>query len=68
MRLKRGSTARFTLTDGTTLEGVVRFNWWSGSFKLTEAIFFDARTAEPTPAAGLVWIPKHAVLLVQVAE
>lgn len=68
MRIKRGTTARFTLTDGTTIEGIVRFGWWSGAFKLEKTIFFDARHAEPTPAAGIVWLPKRAVLFAQVAE
>ena len=68
MRIKRGATARITLTDGTTIEGKTRYSWWSAGFKITEALFFDARHGEPTPAAGIVWVPRHAVQLVQVTE
>ena len=68
MRIKRGSTARITLTDGTTIEGKTRYSWWTAGFNITDAIFYDARRGEPTPAAGRIWVPRHAVVLVQVTE
>lgn len=67
MRIKAGTAARFTLADGTTIEATARRQWWpwASAFRVEGAVFFDARTAEPVPAAGALLIPKHAVLFVQ---
>jgi len=66
MRIKRGTKARFTLTDGTTLAGIVRFSWGWFSWRVTEVTFYDARTGEPVAADGYFIIPKRSVRFVQV--
>lgn len=66
MKLKRGTRARITLTDGTTLEGTVRFtfSWWT--WRLSE-VEVHARQGSVT-AAGYFLVPKRSALFVQVEE
>lgn len=65
MKLKRGSTARITLIDGSTLEGRVVSRWW-GPLRLEDVTFHT--THGSTPAAGAFVIPKRSVLFVQVTN
>lgn len=65
----RGEPARFTLTDGTTLEGTPKFVWpWSRFYRLEDAVFYDSRSAQPVPAAGFVLIAKRAVVFIQIGD
>lgn len=64
--MRRGTRARFTLTDGSTCEATVRFSWSWFSWKLADAVFHDQRTGEPIPADGYLMVPKRSVLFVQV--
>ena len=62
-------SARYTLTDGTTVEGKPRFSWpWSRYYRLLEPVFYDSRTTEPIPAAGTLHIAKRAVILIQIGD
>lgn len=65
----RGESARYTLTDGTTIQGVRRFTWpWSRFYLIEEPIFFDSRSTEPVRAAGVMLVAKRAVVLIQIGD
>lgn len=67
MYIKRGTRARFNLTDGSAIEGVVRFSWSLTSWKVDKVRVY-VRT-EMTEAGGdHMLVPKRHVLLVQVGD
>lgn len=63
MWLRRGSRARFNLTDGTTLEGVVQRRINLLSWRLVRV---TAHTPSgPAEAAGVFIVPKARVQFIQ---
>ena len=65
----RGEIARYTLTDGTTIQGVRAFTWpWSRFWKIEDPMFYDTRSREPVQAAGFILLAKQAVVLIQIGE
>lgn len=65
----RGVSARYNLTDGTNIEGVRGFTWpWSRFYRIEDPVFYDTRTTEPVPAAGVILVAKRAVLFIQIGE
>lgn len=66
MYLKRGTKARLTLNDQTTIAGTIRFSlpWWS--WQLTDVTVYGQHGG--VTAAGTFIVPKRSVLFVQVGE
>lgn len=64
MQLRRGTRARFTLLDGTTLEGTVRWSWMWSTVRISRVHVNSAAGAQLI--AGTVLIPKRSVVFVQV--
>ena len=67
MRIRRGAIARFTLTDGSTIEATVRAAR-RRTVRVDGAVFYDARTGQPVPAAGVLLIAVPAIVFVQLVE
>ena len=67
MRIKRGTRARFNLTDGSVFEGTVRFCWYLFCWKISDVVTYDVRTDSESEAQGWLLVPKRSVLFVQVA-
>jgi len=64
MRLKLGSSARLVLSDGTTVEGVVRFSWRIRVIKLTDVVSMNQHGN--ISLDGHLLIPARSVLFAQV--
>jgi hypothetical protein len=64
MRLKLGSSARIVLTDGTTVEGIVRFSWRARVIKLVDVV--SATAHGDIKLDGHLLVPARSVLFVQV--
>lgn len=64
MRLKLGSSARLVLSDGTTVEGVVRFSWRFRVIKLVDAVSMNQHGQ--VNLDGHLLVPARSVLFVQV--
>jgi hypothetical protein len=64
MRLKKGSSVRIVLIDGTTFVGTVRFSWRWRVLKLTNVIT-QTREGE-IQADGFLLIPTRSILFAQV--
>ena len=66
MHLKRGTKARITLTDQTTIAGTIRFSlgWWS--WRLADVTVYGQH--DGVAAAGTFIVPKRNILFVQVGE
>lgn len=64
MRLRHGTRARFTLADGSTLEGTVQRAWQWKAWRLAKVQALTSTGA--ASAAGRFIVPKRAVLFVQV--
>lgn len=64
MWIKPRARVAVTLTDGTTLEGAARFAWafWR-TVKLTE-VTASGRMGD-VDAAGVFYIPRHSILMIQ---
>lgn len=65
MYIKRGTRARFNMTDGSALEGVVQFSWSLTSWKITKV---HVHTPHGMTEAGgdHMIVPKRHVTMVQV--
>lgn len=64
MRLKQGSSVRLVLSDGTTVEGVVRFSWRFRVIKLTDCVTLT-RDGQ-VKLDGYLLVPARSVLFAQV--
>lgn len=64
MRLKLGSSVRLVLSDGTTVEGVVRFSWRIRVIKLTDVVSLNQQGQ--INLDGHLLIPTRSVLFAQV--
>lgn len=63
MWLRRGSRARFNLTDGTTVEGVVQRRFNPFAWRLIR-VSVQTPTG-PTDAVGVFIVPKWRVTFIQ---
>lgn len=64
MRLKLGSSVRLVLSDGTTVEGVVRFSWRIRVIKLFDVVSLNNHGQ--IKIDGHLLIPARSVLFAQV--
>lgn len=64
MRLKLGSSVQLVLSDGTTVEGVVRFSWRVRVIKLVDVVALNQHGQ--VSISGYLLIPAHSVLFAQV--
>ena len=64
MRLKLGSSARLVLSDGTTVEGVVRFSWRIRVIKLVDVV--SQSRDGGIKLDGYLLVPARSLLFAQV--
>lgn len=62
--MRHGSKIRISLTDGSTLEGTLRFSWGWWSYKITAVTVHVPQGS--IGAEGAFFVPRRSVLHVQV--
>ena len=64
--MRHGANIRISLTDGTTLEGVLRFSWGWWSYKIEKPVLHTQHGS--VPADGHFVVPRHSILHIQVVS
>lgn len=66
MRLKLGSSVQLVLSDGTTVEGVVRRSWRMRVIKLVDVVALNQHG--DVKITGYLLVPARSVLFAKVGE